>query len=60
MLCRSDPDAPTLSAVPTTRRASGCYLTELKLMDIGPLPRDQQVIEDARQRENEKRASLAV
>ncbi|XGW32463.1 hypothetical protein V3C99_017200 [Haemonchus contortus] len=42
------------------RRFSACYLTELKLMDVGPLPHDQAVVEEQRERELEKRASLAV
>ncbi|KAK6032832.1 hypothetical protein OSTOST_00958, partial [Ostertagia ostertagi] len=40
-----------------TRRFSACYLTELKLMDVGPLPHDQAVVEEQRERELEKRAS---
>ncbi|RCN46174.1 hypothetical protein ANCCAN_07833 [Ancylostoma caninum] len=55
-----DPDSAGLSVAPNTRRVSACYLTELKLMDLGPLPRDQAALEEEREREKEKRASLAV
>ncbi|XGW32464.1 hypothetical protein V3C99_017200 [Haemonchus contortus] len=44
----------------STVEAPACYLTELKLMDVGPLPHDQAVVEEQRERELEKRASLAV
>ncbi|KAJ1349490.1 hypothetical protein KIN20_005068 [Parelaphostrongylus tenuis] len=43
---------------PVNRQISTCYLNELKLMDIGPLPRDQAVLEQQRRREREKRSSL--
>ncbi|ETN68972.1 hypothetical protein RB195_025930 [Necator americanus] len=55
-----DPDVSGLVVLQNNRRVSACYLTELKLMDIGPLPRDQAVLEEEREREKEKRESLAL
>ncbi|WKY17008.1 hypothetical protein Q1695_001543 [Nippostrongylus brasiliensis] len=52
--------APGLAVGPLNRRVSNCHLHELKLMDIGPLPHDQAVLEEEREREKEKRESLAV
>ncbi|VDM75745.1 unnamed protein product [Strongylus vulgaris] len=64
LLCslKQDPDAPalTVAADPSQRRVSACYLTEMKLMDIGPLPRDQAALEAMREREKEKQKSLDV
>uniref|UniRef100_A0A1I7X4N7 Uncharacterized protein n=1 Tax=Heterorhabditis bacteriophora TaxID=37862 RepID=A0A1I7X4N7_HETBA len=56
-----DPDCPSGSnLVPEgmNRKISGCYLNELKLMDLGPMPRDQAVLEEEREKEQEKKAAL--
>ncbi|VDK53853.1 unnamed protein product [Cylicostephanus goldi] len=57
-----DPDSSTLPApsLSSQRRLSACYLTELKLMDIGPPPRDLEAEEEAKERERKKRLSLDV
>ncbi|KAK5982995.1 hypothetical protein GCK32_000605 [Trichostrongylus colubriformis] len=54
------PGATTKIEGANSRRVSACYLTEMKLMDVGPLPHDQAVIDEQRERELEKQASLAV